>query len=147
MLPINRIPLTPWQTAECEKMAVRYLRQLRRLRNRLVALRIPIRHPMWLVLAGAWDAGTRRLLPSLPGLHEKTESRDVTWDQPLPSRQTVNEDDASGPPPLEGETARAALGVRWHADRNGADRDPPSPHQAAPNELRRAASGCVDRVA
>jgi hypothetical protein len=87
MLECNRIPLTPLQTAECEKMAVRYLRQLRRLRNTLVELRVPITHPMWLVTAGAWDAATRRLLPGLPALHEQSEFREAGWAPALPPQQ------------------------------------------------------------
>ncbi len=99
MLGFNRIPLTPLQTAECEKMAVQYLRRLRRLRTRLVVLRIPVTHPMWVVIAGAWDAATRRLVPRLPGLDRNTEFHEGGWDHPLPRPHTARRDAAPRPHP------------------------------------------------
>lgn len=111
MPEFNHIPLTRLQTAECEKMAVRYLRRLRRLRARLVALRVPVTHPMWVVLTGAWDAASRRLAPAM-GLEGKVDGCEVGgWSGPPRSRHRPSIQGAETTCPTHDEASREEFAV------------------------------------
>ena len=108
MPEFNHIPLTRLQTAECEKMAVRYLRRLRRLRARLVALRVPVTHPMWVVLTGAWDAASRRLVPARDGKVDGCEVGGWSCPRRPPHRSANQGGRTAYPPPHDGAPLRDA---------------------------------------